>query len=218
MAGAWQTDVVEAEWSRFQQRMAAVDSLGAAQQAHSLFLDTLTAHAFLDEPAIMSAVAEVLAQCRQLAATVQVCPLPACACTRPDTWSSRPYLIVRMSVRSLMNPLLPPASPNFPSALPVCTPAVTARLHLICALFCLPALHSLPDASAHADMVTLWWQFWGIDGPPHQGAGSQAAAVKGALGSLLEALNQLQGVSRSRAPSLGNLVCNLELCDTCQSL
>lgn len=67
-----QTDVVETQSCLFNQRMAAVDTLGAAQRAHALFIDTVTAHAFLDEPKVMEAVSGVLAQCRALVSSVQV--------------------------------------------------------------------------------------------------------------------------------------------------
>lgn len=67
-----QTDVVETQSCLFSQRMAAMDTLGGAQRAHALFIDTVTAHAFLDEPKVMDAISGVLVQCRALSSMVQV--------------------------------------------------------------------------------------------------------------------------------------------------
>ena len=67
-----QTDVIEVQTAKFMQRMKLVDSLHLAQKAQELYIDTITAHAFLDEPAIMEAMSLVLAQCQQLNNAVQV--------------------------------------------------------------------------------------------------------------------------------------------------
>ncbi|KAK9810798.1 hypothetical protein WJX73_008471 [Symbiochloris irregularis] len=119
----FQTDVVDVQSCLFGQRMAAMDTLGGAQRAHAHFIDTVTAHAFLDEPKVMEAISGVLVQCRALSSMVQY-------------WSH--------------------------------TPAGAAR--------------------------------------------NQGIQVKEALANLLGALKTLQGMSRSRAPSLGTLVSSLELC------
>ena len=67
-----QTDVIEVQTAKFMQRMKLVDSLHVAQKAHELYIDTITAQSFLDEPAIMEAISMVLAQCQQLSNGVQV--------------------------------------------------------------------------------------------------------------------------------------------------
>lgn len=64
--------MIETQTAKFWADMQQVDSVGTAHKTHQLYIDTMTAHAFLDEASIMSAVSTLLNMARQLYASVQV--------------------------------------------------------------------------------------------------------------------------------------------------